>query len=48
MKKKELYKQLGIKYSFYTVFFKRFLGGDIHGNHDKKRKTAYGTIMECG
>ena len=25
MKKKELYKQLGIKYSFYTVFFKRFL-----------------------
>lgn len=25
MKKKELYKQLGIRYSFYTVFFKRFL-----------------------
>lgn len=25
MKTKELYKQLGIKYSFYTVFFKRFL-----------------------
>ncbi len=25
MKKKELYKQLGIKYSFYTVFLKRFL-----------------------
>lgn len=25
MKTKELYNQLGIKYSFYTVFFKRFL-----------------------
>lgn len=25
MKTKELYKQLGIRYSFYTVFFKRFL-----------------------
>lgn len=25
MKTKEIYKQLGIKYSFYTVFFKRFL-----------------------